>query len=121
MYGLTLATARYWGQQMAIGYGTIAIYAFMLLMLLMVLAVDTWVWFPFWLGIGSLFVFERIVTVWHGGWRARLLAAALLPELIFDMFLSAVFVKGLADITLRRRATWGHVRHGDAPVVAAAE
>lgn len=121
MYGLTLATARYWGQQMAIGYGTIAIYSFMLLMLVMVLAVDSWVWFPFWIGIGTLFVVERIVTVWRGGWRARLLAASLVPELVYDLFLSTVFVKGLADITLRRRAKWGHVRHGDAPVVSAAE
>ena len=78
-YGLTPATARYWGQQVAIGYGTIAIYAFMLLMLITILAVDQWVWFPFWLGIGAIFVLERIVTVWRGGWRARLLAAVPVP------------------------------------------
>ena len=120
-YGLTPATARYWGQQVAIGYGTIAIYAFMLLMLITILAVDEWVWFPFWLGIGAIFVLERIVTVWRGGWRARLLAAALFPELAYDMYLSAVFVKGLFDITFRRIARWGHVQHGTAPMAAEAE
>jgi hypothetical protein len=105
----------------AIGYGTIAIYAFMLLMLITILAVDEWVWFPFWLGVGAIFVLERVVTVWRGGWRARLLAASLFPELAYDMYLSAVFVKGLFDITFRRVARWGHVQHGTAPMVAEAE
>jgi cellulose synthase/poly-beta-1,6-N-acetylglucosamine synthase-like glycosyltransferase len=120
-YGFTPATARYWGQQVAIGYGTIALYAFMLLMLLMIVSVDTWVWFPFWIGIGAVFVLERVVTVWHGGWHARILAATLFPELFYDMYLSAVFAKGLFDITVGRVALWGHVNHGDAPVVAEAE
>ncbi|MBI1352645.1 MAG: glycosyltransferase [Actinomycetales bacterium] len=113
-YGLTPATARYWGQQIGIGYGTIALYAFMLMMLLMVLAVDTWVWFPFWLAIGSVFVLERVVTVWKAGPWPRVLAALLFPELVYDMFLSAVFVVGLGEITLGRRARWGHVRRSPA-------
>jgi cellulose synthase/poly-beta-1,6-N-acetylglucosamine synthase-like glycosyltransferase len=120
-YGLTPSTARYWGQQVAIGYGTIAIYAFMLLMLITILAVDEWVWFPFWIAIGMVFVLERIVTAWRGGWRARLLAATLFPELAYDMYLSAVFVKGLADITFGRVARWGHVNRGNAATVAEAE
>ena len=78
-------------------------------------------WFPFWLGIGSIFVLERVVTVWRGGWRARVLAATLFPELVYDMYLSAIFVTGLFDITVGRRAAWGHVRHGSAPTVAEAE
>lgn len=114
-YGLTTATARYWGQQVAIGYGTIALYSFMLMMALMILAVDTWVWFSFWLVIGAVFILERVVTVWRGGVRARVLAATLFPELIYDMFLNAVFVKGLADITFGRVARWGHVQPSSAP------
>jgi cellulose synthase/poly-beta-1,6-N-acetylglucosamine synthase-like glycosyltransferase len=114
-YGLTPATARYWGQQIAIGYGTIALYAFMLLMFLMVVSLDAWIWFPFWIVVGGIFVLERIVTVWRGGWRARLLAASLFPELVYDMYLSAVFVKGLLDITFGRVARWGHVRRSGTP------
>jgi cellulose synthase/poly-beta-1,6-N-acetylglucosamine synthase-like glycosyltransferase len=120
-YGLTPATARYWGQQVGIGYGTIAIYAFMFLMLITVLAVDQWVWFPFWLGIGSIFVLERVVTAWAGGWRARLLAASLFPELVYDLFLSTVFVKGLLDITFGRVARWGHVARDPDGAIAVVE
>ena len=50
------------------------------------LALDTWIWFSFWLVLGALFSFERLVTVWHGGWQARLLALTVVPELVFDMF-----------------------------------
>jgi cellulose synthase/poly-beta-1,6-N-acetylglucosamine synthase-like glycosyltransferase len=116
-YGLTPATARYWAQQVGIGYGTIALYSYMLLMVLMLVSFDTWIWFPFWIWIGAVFVLERIVTVWRGGWRARILAATLFPELVYDMYLSAVFVKGLWDITFGRVAAWGYVRRDGATMV----
>ena len=110
-YGATPQTFRYWAQQFGIGYGVIALSAYFLLLLLMLLSLDTWVWFPFWLGIGVIFSVERVVTVWNGGWRARALAAALFPELFFDMFLNAVYVKGIVDISLGRQAKWKHLNH----------
>jgi len=66
------------------------------------------VWFPFWLGIGSIFALERVVTGWSAGWTGRLVAVALIPELLYDLFLDAVYVYGLVQITLARRAQWGH-------------
>ena len=108
-YGLTGATLRYWAQQVGIGYSVVALNAFMLLMVLTVLSVDRWIWFPFWLVVGAVFLTERVVTAWRGGWRARLLAATLLPELLFDMYLNLVYVKGIIDITLGRQAKWNHV------------
>ena len=110
-YGMTLATLRYWAQQLGIGYSVIALFAFLLLLTITALSVDAWVWFPFWLGVGSIFLAERLVTVWKGGWRSRLLAVFLLPELLFDMFLNVVYVKGIIDITLGRKAAWDHVPH----------
>ncbi|WBM81091.1 glycosyltransferase family 2 protein [Cryobacterium breve] len=116
-YGLTPATLRYWAQQLGIGYSVIALTSFLSLMVVTLLAVSTWVWFPFWLCLGLVFVAERVVTVWEGGWRARLLAVTVLPELCFDMFLNVVYVKGIVDITLGRQAHWEHasmqVRTGD--------
>lgn len=115
-YGITRATIRYWGQQVGIGYGTVALNLAILLMLITVLAVDQWIWFPFWLIIGAVFVVERVITAWRGGWKARLLAVLLFPELAYDVFLQVVFVKCLIDITLARRTTWGHVQHPTTPV-----
>ena len=108
-YGLTPKTFRYWAQQLGIGYGVIALSAYFLLLGLALLAVDTWIWFPFWMGLGLLFTLERVVTVWHGGRAARLLAATLIPELVFATFLNVVYLKGVVDILRRRQAGWVHV------------
>jgi cellulose synthase/poly-beta-1,6-N-acetylglucosamine synthase-like glycosyltransferase len=110
-YGITRATIRYWGQQVGIAYGTFALNLALLLLLISGLALDRWIWFPFWLGVGSVFFVERVITVWSDGWKARALAALLLPELAYDLFLQAVFCKCLFDITWARAARWGHVRH----------
>jgi cellulose synthase/poly-beta-1,6-N-acetylglucosamine synthase-like glycosyltransferase len=108
-YGFRPTTFRYWAQQLGIGYGVIALSSYLSLILLMVLALENWVWFPFWVSIGVVFTAERVVSVWRGGWRARLLAATLFPELFFALFLNVVYVKGIIDIALRREATWKHV------------
>lgn len=110
-YGITRATIRYWGQQVGIGYGTVALNAALLLMLITFLSVNRWIWYPFWVVIGAVFLLERVITAWRGGWKARLLAATLFPELFYDVFLQVVFVKCLFDITFGRTAKWGHVQH----------
>ena len=60
----------------------------------------------FWVLLGALFAVERTVTVWPGGWRARLLAAPLLIELGYAVFLQLVYVKSLLDIALGRSKHW---------------
>jgi cellulose synthase/poly-beta-1,6-N-acetylglucosamine synthase-like glycosyltransferase len=111
-YGLTRATMRYWGQQMGIAYGAVALNLAILLMIITALSVDEWIWFPFWTLVGFIFWLERVITAWGGGWRARGLAALLIPELMYDVFLQVVFFRCLIDITLDRSGTWGHVAHG---------
>ncbi len=110
-YGPAPAMLRYWAQQLGIGYSVIALSAFWSLIVLTAVSTDQWVWFPFWLGVGSLFVVDRVVSAWKGGWRARLLALVMVPELLYDMYLDIVYVKGIVDITFARNATWGHVAH----------
>jgi len=112
-YGLSWATLRYWGQQLGIGYGTIALLCYLATMAILAGASETWVWFPFWLGVGAVFAVERVVTAWRTDWAGRIVAALLLPELLYDLFLDGVFVHGLVQITLARRADWGH-EHADA-------
>lgn len=108
-YGVTRTTLRYWGQQLGLGYSAIALSSYLLLMLLTFLAVDNWIWFPFWLGVGGIFIIERLVSVWAVGWKGRFLAVLLIPELVYDMFLNAVFLRSLIDIAFNRSASWGHI------------
>lgn len=110
-YGVTPQTIRYWSQQIAIGYGVFALFAYFGLMFLMVFAMDTWVWFPFWLGVGLIFAVERVVTAWRGGWRARGMAVLIFPELVYDCFLNLAFLKGVLEISFGQRPTWKHVEH----------
>ncbi len=110
-YGVTAQTLRYWLQQLAIGYGVISLSVYLLLITIMVLTLVNVVVFPFWLGLGAVFILERVITVWRGGWAARVLALMLLPELVFAMVLNVVYVKGVVDISLRRRAGWTYVQH----------
>ncbi|MGF6824282.1 biofilm PGA synthesis N-glycosyltransferase PgaC [Microbacterium sp. ZKA21] len=111
-YGVTPQTLRYWAQQIGIGYGVLALFSYFVLILLMIVSMDTWVWFPFWLGIGVLFAAERVITVWRGGWRARIVAALVFPELVYDCFLNLAFLRGVFEIAFGRSATWKHVEHG---------
>jgi cellulose synthase/poly-beta-1,6-N-acetylglucosamine synthase-like glycosyltransferase len=114
-YGLTRATLRYWLQQIGIGYGTIALNAYLLLLLITLLAAGSFQLVWFWVGIGSIFVVERVVTVWPAGWRARLLALPLVIEVGYDLVLQAVYVKSIFDIASGRQAGWNYVPREMAP------
>ncbi|MHA7189326.1 glycosyltransferase family 2 protein [Arthrobacter sp. MDT2-16] len=121
-YGVTSSTMRYWAQQLGIGYGVIALGAYLALIVLTIVSLETWIWFPFWLGLGLLFTLERVVTVWKGGWKARILALTLFPELFFDMFLNLVYVKGIIDLSSGRQANWKHLTHAaPAPAISSQE
>jgi cellulose synthase/poly-beta-1,6-N-acetylglucosamine synthase-like glycosyltransferase len=108
-YGLTRATARYWGQQLGLAYGVLALQSYLLLMTISLLAADDIRWSPFWVTIGMIFALERIVTVWRVGWRGRLLAVPVLPELAYAVFLQACFVTSICQILGGRKADWNDV------------
>ena len=108
-YGPTRATAIYWTQQMALAYGVVALWSYLLLMAITLLAADSIRWSPFWVTIGIIFVVERVVTVWAGGWRARLLAAPIFLELAYALFLQICFVTSIVQIATGRKAGWNYV------------
>jgi cellulose synthase/poly-beta-1,6-N-acetylglucosamine synthase-like glycosyltransferase len=114
-YGLTRATLRYWLQQIAIGYGTIALNSYFLLATITLLSADglRFAWFG--LLIGLIFLVERVVTVWAVGWRGRLLALPLVIEIGYELVLQAVFLKSLFDIASGREAGWNDVPRAAVP------
>jgi len=114
-YGLTRTTALYWRQQLGIGYGTVALNAYLLLMLVTLLAADGFQMLWFWTIIGCIFLVERIVTVAAQGWRGVLLAAPLVIEIGYDLILQAVYVKSLIDIATGRKSGWNTVVREAAP------
>ncbi len=108
-YGVTRATIRYWCQQLGIGYGTVALNSYLLLMLITLLAADSFEIVTFWFIMGLVFAAERVVTVWPAGWRARIIALPLVIELGYDLILQMVYVKSLLDIASGQSAGWNYV------------
>lgn len=108
-YGFTTSTLRYWGQQIGIGYGAVALWTAYAIVTIWFLAIDELVLFPFWLAVTALYMIERVLTVWTGGWKARLLAVTLFIEVAYDMLLQLIFLKALWDILWGRTAKWYHV------------
>lgn len=107
-YGITSTTARYWSQQLGLAYSVFALWTYFLLIFLQVVSADIWVWYPFWLIMALVFVAEKVWTVRKGGWKGMLLAAFLIPELLYDTYLDIIFVKGVLDMIFHREAKWGH-------------
>ncbi|MFE0646616.1 glycosyltransferase [Streptomyces sp. NPDC058877] len=105
-YGLNRVTLPYFGQQLMLGVGALALSLFLTFTVL-TLATRGWQGFsPFWTAITFLFVLERTLTVRRAGRRAVLLALPLVPELLYDAFRQLVFVKSLIDLALRRQERW---------------
>lgn len=106
-YGITSTTARYWSQQLGLAYSVFALWSYFLLIFLQVVSTDTWVWYPFWILTAIIFIAEKVWTVRKSNLKAKLLAATLFIELLYDTFLGIIFVKGVFDMALRRPAHWG--------------
>ena len=106
-YGITSTTARYWSQQLGLAYSVFALWTYFLLIFLQLVSTDTWIWYPFWILMGIIFIAEKVWTVRKADWKARLLASTLVIELLYDTFLGIIFVKGSLDMALRRQANWG--------------
>jgi cellulose synthase/poly-beta-1,6-N-acetylglucosamine synthase-like glycosyltransferase len=103
-YGLTGVTAAYWGRQLLSALGVLA--TFLYLASLAWGAATGLHWHPFWLAASLVFCLERMVTVRRRGWRQVLLAAPLVIELGYDVFLQAVQARAFAQVLLRREGKW---------------
>jgi cellulose synthase/poly-beta-1,6-N-acetylglucosamine synthase-like glycosyltransferase len=108
-YGITSTTARYWSQQLGLAYSVFALWTYFLMIVLQFVSSDIWIWYPFWILMGLVFIAEKVWTVRDADWKAKLLAATLVVELLYDTFLGIIFVKGSIDMALRKQAHWGDV------------
>jgi poly-beta-1,6-N-acetyl-D-glucosamine synthase len=62
-------------------------------------------------GILSATAIERTWTARRGGWRAMLLAAAIIPESAYAVFLGWLFFHAAKASIQRREIAWGHVTY----------
>ncbi len=108
-YGVTTATARYWGQQLGIAYGVVALFTAYFFLIVASLAMEYAHLYIFWLVVTTIFIIDRVGTVWAGGWSARLVAAPLVIEVAYSFFLQLNFISSLIDLVRRKKQKWGHL------------
>lgn len=108
-YGVRAATTRYWIQQWGLAYGSIALPTSLVALFVVPLVVGQWALLPFWVAVAALFSVERGLTAWDTGWRGRMLAFSLIPEIAYDLFLQACFVRALSGMVTSRDLEWGHL------------
>ncbi|WP_405526126.1 glycosyltransferase family 2 protein [Streptomyces canus] len=78
-YGWRRVTARYFLQQLLMGFGALS---FLVYLTYMVTYTTLYGWpgfSPFWTAIGLVLVVEKTVSVRRAGWRAGLVAALMIP------------------------------------------
>ncbi|HEX5088156.1 MAG TPA: glycosyltransferase family 2 protein [Nocardioides sp.] len=103
-YGFTRVTAPYWGRQLLSALGVLATLAYVAS--LVVGLIGGWQLHPFWLAVSLVFVLERVVTVRRRGWPQMLLAAPLVIEMVYDLFLQVVQARAFYQVALRREKRW---------------
>jgi len=104
-YGVTRITLPYWGRQAMSLVSVIATVLYLGTMA-WVLVAGSFVLSHFWLGVTAIFVLERVVTVRERGIAQQLLAATLVVETIYDVWLQLVQARAFLDVALRRKAAW---------------
>ncbi|MFC6286673.1 glycosyltransferase [Nocardioides sp. GCM10027113] len=103
-YGLTRVTVAYWGRQLMSLLGLLATTGY-----LGSLAYAATVGFnihPFWLAASLVFSLERVVTVRRRGWSQMAMAAVLVVEMVYDVFLQVVQGRAFAQALLRTQKEW---------------
>jgi len=105
-YGWTRVTARYFVQQFMMGFGAVS---FLVYLFFMAFALSTYGWpglSPFWTTIGALFLVEKVVSVRRAGPRAVVVAALMVPEMLYDLFQHGVYFASLWGLVRRSEERW---------------
>ena len=113
-YGMRASTARYWMQQWGLAYGSVALPLSLAILLFAPIITGYWALLPFWILVTAAFSLERGLTAWDAGWRGRLIAFALVPEILYSLFLQACFIKGLTAMMASQDMAWGHLTPAEA-------
>jgi cellulose synthase/poly-beta-1,6-N-acetylglucosamine synthase-like glycosyltransferase len=105
-YGVTRYTLPYIVRQLLM-YSAVAFLPFFLTTMIYALMKSgsvPWAWF--WIYVTAFVVFERVWSVRRGRWQSVLLAALVLPEAIYDLFLHTVYIESAIDVATHSRGTW---------------
>jgi poly-beta-1,6-N-acetyl-D-glucosamine synthase len=107
-YGLNQVTMPYVGKQAFMYFGVAMMWLYLALTVVAVSDTTGLKLSPFWLGIGALFLLERVVTVRAAGPRGLVVAGSLVLEFVYDVFQQAVYLTAAWNLLRGREARWHH-------------
>lgn len=107
-YGCTKTTWKYFAQQAMLLTSTVVLSLLLILTVVCILT-GTLQFSIFWLGIGSIFLVERIVTAWNSSYKGRLLSSLVFPELYYDLALQRAFISAGLLFIQKKQTSWNHV------------
>ncbi|WP_427921386.1 glycosyltransferase family 2 protein [Streptomyces sp. cg40] len=105
-YGWTKVTARYFLQQFLMGFGALSFLVYLTFMATYTTLYGFPGVSPFWTAIGLIFVVEKTVSVRRAGPLAVLVAALMIPEMLYDLFQHAVYFTSLWGLVRRSEEKW---------------
>ncbi|MEU6427082.1 glycosyltransferase family 2 protein [Microbispora sp. NPDC046973] len=105
-YGWTRVTLPYWGRQLLSLVGIVVIFAYLGATAWSIAVTGTLEFHPLWVAVTGVFMVERIVTVRSRGGVQMAVAALLIVEMIFDVFLQITQAKAFWDAAWRRERKW---------------
>jgi cellulose synthase/poly-beta-1,6-N-acetylglucosamine synthase-like glycosyltransferase len=105
-YGWTSVTRAYWGRQLLSLIGIIVTFTYL------ATVAYSFIWLggirlsPVWTAVTAIFIIERVVTVRSRGLVQMAIAAVLVVEMIFDVFLQMVQAKAFWEAAWRKERKW---------------
>ncbi|MGW2312330.1 glycosyltransferase family 2 protein [Actinomadura luteofluorescens] len=105
-YGWTPVTRPYWGRQLLSLVGILVITAYLLSLTYSVIWLGGIQFSPLWAGITVIFMVERVVTVRRRGPAQMAIAATIVVEMVFDVFLQIVQARAFWQAAWRKERKW---------------
>jgi biofilm PGA synthesis N-glycosyltransferase PgaC len=105
-YGFTKVTWRYWGRQALTFAGCLVTLLYLGALAWAFAGGQGYHWHLLWIALTLIFVLEKVVTVRFRGWRQMALAALLIPETFYDIFLQMVHLVAYTQAILRLERRW---------------
>lgn len=105
-YGWTPVTRPYWGRQLLSLVGILVIFIYLVSLGISVFWLGGVQISPLWTGITVIFMIERVVTVRQRGPAQMTIAATIVIEMFFDVFLQIVQAKAFWEAAWRKERKW---------------
>jgi cellulose synthase/poly-beta-1,6-N-acetylglucosamine synthase-like glycosyltransferase len=105
-YGLTRHTLKYWTRQLLAAIGLLVTVAYVSTLTAALAMTGALHLHPVWLAITGIFVVEQVVTVRARGFKMMVLAAVLIVEMPYEMFLQATQARAVWNALLKSERGW---------------